>query len=72
MNWKSKAVVMKQVEYDVVGRVQEVGDEGGLDVDTADVRPHCWHCRGKVRGSFFGLGLDRSLGFHVKGISAPA
>ncbi len=36
--------------YDVVGRVQEVGEEGvGLEADTADVRPHCWHCKGAIR-----------------------
>jgi hypothetical protein len=59
---KAKAVVMEGVGYDVVGRVQEVGDDGGLDADTADVRPHCWHCRGKVRGFFF---VWFELGFRV-------
>jgi hypothetical protein len=39
----------REGSHAVVGRLQEVGEEGGLEDDTADVRPHCWHCRKRVK-----------------------
>ncbi len=34
-------VVGQGTEYAVVGRVQDVGEGGGLEDETAEVRPHC-------------------------------